>query len=170
MAKQIQVARSKTKQREEPASNLGAIIAKIDAQHPFGPLFFLTQLRAFVRDSCPEAIEALPVVELHLNPPENIEVCHIIGVAPRYVALAVFDEGGSSGSPAMRTELVPYELIMRVTIRAMKPTRSPFGFSSAHAPALIGQDHLMTPEEALRAATTGRVPAAGKPVKRNPKS
>ncbi len=119
---------------------------------PFGPGFFLGQLRAFARDRCPDPAEMLPAVELHLASGQVLDVCHVMGLAPSYVALAVREApctGTHDGS--MRTELVPYGLITRVTIRAVRPAGPHVGFSAVHSPHVIGQDR--SPEAALKAAS-----------------
>lgn len=145
---------------------LRALIEKVEAHCPFGPVFFLTQLRGFVRDNCPDAAETLPMVELLLHSGESLRVCHVIGVAPRYVILAVYDDGASDASRVMRTEFVPYELITRVTIRTTQSAGSSFGFNRAHTPVIVPQQPAMTPEEALRAAAEGWSPTAENSGKR----
>ncbi|MBL8880899.1 MAG: hypothetical protein JNG88_17435 [Phycisphaerales bacterium] len=139
-----------------------ALIEEFEARCVFGPVFFLTQLRGFVRDRCPDAAEMMPVVELHLHSGESLDICHVIGVAARCVALAVYEEDESNGSRAMRTELVPYESIIRVTIRTVRPTTPHMGFNRAHAPTVLQEERRMTPEAALRAAAM-EPPATGKP-------
>lgn len=148
-----------------------ALIEEIDARCVFGPVFFLTQLRGFVRDRCPDAAEIMPVVELHLHSGESLDICHVIGIAPRCGALAVYEEDESTGSRAMRTELVPYESIVRVTIRTVRPTSPHMGFNRAHTPTVMQHGPRMTPEEALRAAAmepppTGMSPATGNSIAR----
>ncbi len=81
--------------------------AEFQASCPFGPAFFAGQLRGLVRERCPDPREGLPSVQLHLGSGERLDLCHVIGFAPAWVALAVWE----SGSDAMRTELVPYESI-----------------------------------------------------------
>lgn len=115
---------------------------------PFGPGFFLGQLRAFARDRCPDPSEGLPGVELHLATGEVLELCHVMGLAPCVVALAVRD--GSGTEARMRTEIVPYSLITRVTIRSVRAAGGHVGFDLHHAPEILS--HAGTPEEALRAA------------------
>jgi hypothetical protein len=120
---------------------------------PFGPGFFLGQLRAFARDRCPNPAEMLPSVELHLATGEVLDLCHVMGLAPGFVVLAVREARGGSGNAgmAMRTELVPYTFITRVTIRPMSATGAPHvGFNPEHAPVFLPQDS--SPEAALRAA------------------
>ena len=118
---------------------------------PFGPGFFLGQLGAFARERCPDPGEALPVVELHLVTGEVLDLCHIMGLAPAFVALAV-REGprGGSGEAPMRTELVPYGLVSRVTIRSVRATGAHVGFDLHCEPdtRALGS----SPEDALRAA------------------
>lgn len=130
---------------------LQALIESAAAQGAFGPLFFLTQLAAFVRDHCPETGEALPSVEIHLLSGEVLAICHIIGVGPLYAALAVFDDDEASGTPAMRTELLPYAAIARVTIRAAPPTGPQMGLRVTPVSPLKTAAGL-TPEQALRLA------------------
>ncbi len=126
--------------------------AELLSRAPFGPGFFLGQLRAFARERCPDPGELLPCVELHLATGEVLDLCHVMGLAPAFVALAVREaRGGSAGEgAAMRTELVPYGLITRVTIRPVRGTGPHVGFNPEHAPEVLPQ--ARTPEETLRAA------------------
>jgi hypothetical protein len=128
----------------------------------FGPTFFLGQLRAFARECCPNAAEGLPSVALHLATGEVLELCHVMGLAPAFVALAVVDEAksGESTTAAMRTELVPYGLITRVTIRPRREVGAHVGFDPGHAPHVISR--ASSPEENLRAVST-TPPARGTP-------
>jgi hypothetical protein len=120
----------------------------------FGPTFFLGQLRAFARERCPSPSEALPSVALHLATGEELELCHVMGLAPAFVALAVVDEakGGGGTTAAMRTELVPYGLIARVTIRPHREAGAHVGFDPDHAPHVIS--HAPSPEDTLRAVAS----------------
>lgn len=164
MARHQRKSRSQGKKGRRQTPAWPASAQDIDARCAFGPTFFLTQLRAFVRGHCPDAAEALPAVELHLRSGDRLDICHVIGLAPLCVALAVHNDE-SADAPTMRTEIVPYELIMQVTIRAVRPTAPHLGFDPAHAPTLIRQDPLMTPEETLRAAAIGRSPTSDQSAK-----
>jgi len=154
MSKRREKLRTQAKRGAQPIPKQHALIEEIEARCAFGPLFFLRQLRGFVRDRCPDPAEIMPVVEVHLNSGESFDVCHVIGAAPHYVVLAVHEEDEAGGSRAMRTELVSYESIMRVTIRAVRPTSPHMGFNAVHAPTVMKHDP-MTPEEALLAAAIG---------------
>jgi hypothetical protein len=125
---------------------------------PFGPGFFLGQLRAFARECCPSHLEPLPSVFIHLATGEVLGLCHVMGLAPTFVALAVHEEARGSGtsSMAMRTELVPYTLIARVTIRPRGDADAHVGFDAGFEPRLLAQ--TPTPEEMLAAAA--RAPPA----------
>lgn len=123
------------------------MFAHYDAALAFGPSFFLTQLGAYVRDRCPDIEEALPFVHVHLAGGESLDVCHVIGLAPRWVALAVYEPV----SRAMRTECVPYEAIVRITISPGHAQGDHMGFYQEADPAL-----QETAEETFwRAATRG---------------
>jgi hypothetical protein len=119
---------------------------------PFSPAFFLGQLRAFARECCPSHLEPLPSVSLHLATGEVLGLCHVMGLAPSFVALAVHDEarGGGATSMAMRTELVPYALITRVTIQPRRDADAHVGFDAGFEPRRLAQ--TPTPEEMLAAA------------------
>lgn len=119
----------------------------------FGPGFFLNQLSALARDHCPDEKAHLPYVEVHLQDGEILAVCHIIGLASRWVALAVFDENHGNHGRRIRTEMVSYHMITRVTIRLGMPETAHLGFE-AHRDEddlrALYNDH--SAEEALQAA------------------
>lgn len=129
---------------------------------PFGPGFFLGQLRGFARDRCPHPGEALPAIELHLASGEVLDLCHVMGLAPAFVALAVRDGPRTgTGEAPMRTELVPYALIARVVIRPVHAAGAHVGFNLDHAPDLLAQPD--SAEAALKAASAleGEEPQPG---------
>lgn len=139
-----------------PDESTGAegAVEGLDSGAPFGPGFFLGQLGAFARDRCPNPAEMLPSVELHLATGEVLDLCHVMGLAPAFVALAVREgrSGIGTDAAAMRTELIPYALIARVTIRPARGTGTGphVGFNPEHAPEILPQ--VQTPEALLRAA------------------
>ena len=118
---------------------------------PFGPAFLLTQLAAFVRDRCPAPTEALPHVHIHLAGGEVLELCHVIALAPRWAAFAIIDASEDEGVRPMRTELVPYELLVRITVRASPGRGGHIGFHQVSPPTVHA-----TPEEMLQAAASLR--------------
>lgn len=112
---------------------------------PFGPRFFFEQLAGFVRDRCPDPTERLPRLDLWIAGGEPIAVCHVIALGPQWVAIAA---GGRDAE--MRTEIIPYELITRVTISATPRGRG-IGFDQERRPLVLADDAL-SPEEALALA------------------
>ncbi len=132
---------------------------------PFDAGFFLGQLAGFVRDRCPPPEAGLPKVELHLADGEVFDLCHVIGVAPSWAALAVIEPGDRHGERRMRTELVPYASILRVTVRSAAPGATHVGFDTRHAPRVLAPEaeQALTPEGALRVAARpgGRLGPAG---------
>lgn len=121
-----------------------AALTKADLASTFGPSFFLGHLGRFVRDHCPDPNENLPVVQVHLATGEVLDICHIVGVSPRWAMLAVRDS--ASHADGMAIELVSYELIQRVSIRTRRAGSASIGFSQIVAPEIIA------PETLLRAA------------------
>ena len=132
-----------------------AALVAADRRAAFGPLFFMQHLRGLVRDHCPDPAEGMPSVHLHLADGDNVDVCHIVGISPNWVALAVREPGHEEGPMVMRTEFIPYPMVTRVAIHTVR------GEASHHAGFDVGREpHVlegaavaatMTPEEALRA-------------------
>ena len=132
----------------------GSATLEESMRYCFGPAFFLRQLSAFARDRCPDPEEHLPIVEIHLADGEELHVCHIIGLASLWIALAVFDNADvAHRPPAMRTELVPYQMVTRITIRTTRPESAHLGFEIGGRPQVWKSvDRGRSAEEALRAA------------------
>lgn len=129
-------------ENEQPAAGATAF-SRADQAAPFGPSFFLRHLGRFVRDNCPAAAENLPLVQLRLADGASLEVCHVIGVSPIWVILAVRDAAAHKG---MAIEVVPYELIRRVAIRTRQGGTATVGFAQTAPP------QIMTAETLLQAA------------------
>ena len=112
-----------------------------DLTCPFGPSFFLGDLGRFVRDRCPDPKENLPLVEIRLADGETLDVCHIIGVAPQWVMLAVRDPG--SQHDGMAVELVPYPMIRHVRVGTRRASGSTIGFSQVRPPEVLSPETLV---------------------------
>lgn len=149
-------------------------LAAADQRVSFGPLFFMQNLRGLVRDRCPEETQGIPSVQIHLMDGEILDICHIIGIAPNWIALAVHEENHPERPSQMRTEMVPYHLISRVSIQTTRHEGAhPIGFNTGQEPELYGSPPAsqgMTPEEALKVVAglppeppprTGGIPATG---------
>jgi hypothetical protein len=143
-----------TKPRGEDRKRLAALMAS-DQRVSFGPLFFMQNLRGLVRDRCAEPSEAIPSVHVHLMDGDVLDLCHIIGVSPNWIAMAVHEEEHTERPDQMRTELVPYPLIARVSIQTTRHAGThPIGFNATLDPEVYGSIPSlagMTPEEALKA-------------------
>jgi hypothetical protein len=132
----------------EPGEIETRALLELAGRHAFGPLLFLGQLAAFVRERCPDPKEGLPQVELRLHDGTAIDVCHVIGVGPRWVVIAAHDPEAKG---RMQTVLLPYEAIVRVTIRSAGGEGRGVGFEQHRAPAIL-EDSGGAAEDALRAA------------------
>ena len=144
-------------QSEQEPAGVEAILAGLDRREPFGPQFFISQLGAFVRQQCPDPADGLPLVELHLQSGEILDVCHVIGLAPGWAALAVRES--SSAEAPMRTELVRYDAISRVTIRPACGRHGHIGFAD-RSPSLYAGQRGKSSEEVLAAAAERGAPLA----------
>ena len=131
---------------------------KADLACAFGPSFFLGQLGRFVRDRCPDASENLPLVQVRLADGETLDVCHIIGVSPRWVMLAVRD--AASHRDGMAVQFVAYDTIHRVGIATRHAEGSSIGFAQTTPPEIIAPETLlraaMTPNPAAQAGSETR--------------
>lgn len=144
-----------------PRERAQAALMEASKRSPFGPAFFMSQLRAFALEKCPDPAAGLPVVEIHLATGEVLELCHIIGVSPAWVALAVQDADRATTPGHMRTEFVPFELIARVTLRSSREESPHLGFEHAQVPRVLAAAHPeMTPEVAVETAAAMRKPGA----------
>jgi hypothetical protein len=115
----------------------------------FDAAFFSNQLRALVRGRCPNPEETMPAVAIHLATGDVLDVCHVIGLAATWLALAVYDTVTEGVVRSMRTELVPYATIMRITI-SKGPTGGPrIGFDPDHPPVAIEKAAADTSAEQL---------------------
>lgn len=138
---------------DAPQARTAAAFLQSDVACAFGPSFFMGHLSRFVRDRCPDPKENLPMVQLRLVDGEVLDVCHIVGVSPRWVMFAVRD--GIGHKDEMSLKLIPYDTIQRVSISTRRTEGASIGFSQTHAPEIIA------PEMLLRAAMAPpRAPAA----------
>jgi hypothetical protein len=156
----------KTKKRNAGARRALKTLTAADGRVSFGPLFFMQNLRGLVRDRCPVPEEAFPSVQIHLLDGDVLDVCHIIGIAPHWIALAVHEVDRPDHPAQMRTEMVPYHLIGRVSIQTNKHEGShPIGFNTQLEPEVYGGAAAaagMSPEEALQAVAGVTLPAPPK--------
>lgn len=113
--------------QEQPADpTCGAFI--------FGPQFFRAHLGGIVKEQCAGPAEAMPAVQIHLVDGQVLDVCHVVALAPRWLALAVLE---SLEGMAMHLELVPYQLIARVSIRHVRASARRIGFDGDHTPEIL---------------------------------
>ena len=148
----------------EDRKRMAALLAA-EQRVSFGPLFFMQNLRALVRDRCPVPAEAIPSVHIQLMDGDVLDLCHIIGVSPNWIAMAVHEDDQPDRPAQMRNELVPYHLIARVTIQTTHHEGTyPIGFNASLDPEVYGKIpslEAMTPEQALKAVAG--IPPTGLP-------
>ena len=106
----------------------------------FGPSFFLGHLSRFVRDHCPDPEEHLPLVQIRLADGQTLDLCHIIGVSPRWVMLAIRD--AAAHPTDMAIEIVPFAMVQGVRIRTRHAEGTSVGFSQTHAPSIMSAEAL----------------------------
>ena len=79
----------------------------------------------------------------------------MIGVAPLWIALAVYDRPTSGDRRTMRTELVPYAAVVRISVCGTASDNQQIGFNMDAAPPAIGAGE---PERWLHAAASQEPP------------
>jgi hypothetical protein len=129
-----------------------AVFTRADRACTFGPSFFLGHLGRFVRDHCPDPEEHLPMVQIRLADGQTLDLCHIIGVSPRWVMLAVRD--AASRQDDMTIDLVPFEMIQGVRIRTRHGGGASVGFAQSRAPTIIAAETLLRAAMSPVARTT----------------
>lgn len=145
---------SRAPEGTDPArAELAASFVKADHACPFGPSFFLGHLGRFVRDHCPSTEEHLPKVQIRLADGESLDLCHVIGVSPRWVMLATRESGSHQNEMAI--DFVPFEVIQGVHIRAHHAETTSLGFAHGQSPAILSAETLVD-----TALTSGREPRA----------
>ena len=103
---------------------------------PFNFHFFRTMFPDRVRSMCPGQGEQIPGVVLKSVDDCTLDLCHIMLLAPKWMAVAAFRETGTCEE--MDTVFVPYESILRVTVSARDGARRHMGFRfDQTAPALV---------------------------------
>lgn len=126
-----------TRDGDQPAD---AAFARADEAFTFGPSFFLGHLGRYVRDHCPSPDEHLPNVQLRLADGQTLEVCHIAGVSPRWVMVAIRDAAHQN---EMAIDIVPYHMVHGVRIRSHHADTATVGFDHGHSPAVISAEVLL---------------------------
>ncbi|MBI4817420.1 MAG: hypothetical protein HY791_14255 [Deltaproteobacteria bacterium] len=134
--------RETPEEKAEPAVDVFKALAKATRGLAFGPEFFLHWLGAFVRNQCPDPAAGLPKVHIHLASGDILDLCHIIGAAPCWIAVAV-DEGAGPDGRQMRTELVPYQSIVRITIRNPDEGTPTIGFGGEPVRRVISAEEVL---------------------------
>jgi hypothetical protein len=144
---------------DETGAVAPSVLEDASRRWPFGPHFFLEQLRAFARDCCPDPADGLPFVEVRLADGEVLDLCHVVGVGPAWVVLAVNDSQ-PDGAVRMKTEFVPYAVVVRVTVRPSRPESPRLGFDIGHASALLARscDTARDTAEQVLCAVAGTPP------------
>ncbi|MBI2375630.1 MAG: hypothetical protein HYV07_16665 [Deltaproteobacteria bacterium] len=117
----------KSRRRKKKPDAVPTIWRRLAKEIPFGPLFFIEKLGELVRDRSPKPEEGLPLVHLHLADGEVLDLSHVIAFGDRFAAFAVY-EGSESPTEKVRTELVPFEIITRISIRTQEAAEPQIGF------------------------------------------
>lgn len=93
---------------------------------PFGPEFFTTVLAERVRAECQGRPNQVPVVEVHLLDGYTLDLCHIPGAEPQW--MAAYSYRDRETCEEMDLLFIPYGLVTRVTISLWHTSQRPIGF------------------------------------------
>lgn len=120
---------------------------------PLGGAFFELVLPMMVQQ-CECEKEHEPQVLVHLGDGNVLDVHRVVGVGDRFVVLSVFEEGpGEDGfertSDDLAVEAVPFDLVLRATVRRVRRKQARrLGFSVEPAPRIsvpAVEDHAPGP-------------------------
>ena len=101
----------------------------------FGLPFFGTMLTSRFETYCSGAGPEVPQVLLHLAGGAVLDVCHVVELTPRWIAMAVFRDDRTCEQ--MDLDFVPYELILRVTLSSRPAEERPLGFNVRRSQAAL---------------------------------
>lgn len=93
---------------------------------PFGPEFFMSVLKDRVRQECDQQPDGIPVVELHLGDGTTLDLCHVPGVGPQWIAAQFYRDRETCTD--MDLSFVPFGLINRVTVSMWHRSQRSLGF------------------------------------------
>ncbi len=86
---------------------------------------------------CPRVEGSKPVVTVFLGDGTELDVCGVMAFEERYVVLAAYEGVGDDGVPRtaddVGLEAVPYELVLRVSVRP-EPRAKGLGFGEGPKP------------------------------------
>ena len=107
----------------------------------FEPAFYQNVLPDRVRQVCSERPSHVPVVEFRLADGTTLDVCHIVHLADKWLAVAYFRD--SSAYQDMDIAFLGYEMVLRVMLSLHDPRARRLGFTlgqPAGAPAGAGEE------------------------------
>ncbi len=84
---------------------------------------------------------AVVELEIRLADGQTLDLCHIVGVSPHWVMLAVRD--AASRQHDMAIEFVPFEMVRGVRIHTRHAEGGAVGFSQHHPPVIIEAERLL---------------------------
>jgi hypothetical protein len=99
--------------------DLQARLAELAAAPIFGPHFFETQLPVLLKQQVRP--EHVPRVHFHLAGGDVLEVTRVVGLTLRWLCIHVVDDDDSAEPGSLRSEVVPYTAIMRLSIGSTPP-------------------------------------------------
>ena len=104
----------------------------------FDASFFTTVLPDRVRTECEARPEMVPVVRFRLGDGVTLDVCHVIHLAERWMAVAYFSDAEKCED--MDVAFVPYDTVTRVHLSLHHPQSRNLGFQlerTEKAPAAV---------------------------------
>ena len=113
----------------------------------FDAAFYTTVFLDLVRKECRRQADKVPVVEFRLGDGGGLDVCHILQLSDRWLAVAFFRDPEACDD--MDVAFLPYELVVRITVSLHNPQSRRLGFTVTE-PAKVATtdpDKTDSPEE-----------------------
>ena len=101
----------------------------------FDSAFYTTVFPQLVQQECRRQAEKVAVVELLLGDGGTLDICHVLQLADKWLAVAFFRDPKTCED--MDMAFLPYELVARVTVSFHSPQTRKLGFSVEGGPATL---------------------------------
>lgn len=117
----------------------------------FDAAFYTTVFPQLVQKECRRQADKVPVVEFRLGDGSGLDVCHILQLADRWLAVAFFRDPETCED--MDIAFLPYELVVRITVSLHNPQSRRLGFTIAE-PADVATADLHKVDRPEESTTT----------------
>jgi len=96
--------------------------------------FYARVFPDLVQQECRRQAGKVPVVQFHLLDGSTLDICHVVQLGENWMVVAFFRDPETCED--MDFEVLPYELVVRITVSFHHPKSRRLGFALAESPEL----------------------------------